>query len=266
MTDTEIYSKSVEGIQLRIVDAEGKRTLWFDEVAQSRMDLSKPNQLITAYEQAMAAWQLFAPYLTQADEVLVLGLGGGSAVKHLHQQFEQPRITVVESSEAVTFAAYAHFALPKVDNIVVNIDDAFSWLAQERGQAKKYRLLMIDLFNTQTQSIYQYSEQFAADCLALMQEDSVCVFNLWAVDESLLKGVLHTLGLVFNWRFLVLPVQDSRNVILFVFHPNGRPYLRSDLEQCAQAVAALTALPMSEYLAHLIQHNHAQLNRCILTD
>ena len=83
MSPKTVFEKQYEALHIRVTDVEGVRTLWLNDTAQSQMLLANPTQLITPYEQVMASWSLFVSDKNKTGQVLALGLGGGSAVKHL---------------------------------------------------------------------------------------------------------------------------------------------------------------------------------------
>lgn len=259
--DKTIFQTQIDGLSVRVIDqTTDTRHLFWGITQHSRMALGSPNQLITPYEQVMAVWQLFVKSLSANDTVLMLGLGGASAVKHTVEHNPATKIEVVELHEAVVNIAYEHFYLPKKETVTVFIDDAFAFVKQQAQiDNTAYTLLYIDLFDCKTNSTYAYQSAFFADCLALMHKDSVLVINLWSTDQAAFKKVLQAMGTVFNWRMLLLPVEGCGNVIVYAFHPDADVMSIAALKNKAQTLSQQTALPIDEYLAKIIKKNAAQL-------
>ncbi len=78
---------------------------------QSRMSMNSPEHLSFAYTGEMMSFLLFQP---RPQDLLVIGLGGGSASKFCYRQLPGARITAVEIEQAVIDFAPL-FNIPKPD-------------------------------------------------------------------------------------------------------------------------------------------------------
>lgn len=265
MTITVVYEKQLAEMAIRVTDAAGVRTLWLNETPQSQMLLERPMQLITPYEQVMASWALFFSTEKTSGQALVLGVGGGSAIKHLNHYYPAWEITAIEYSDQMAAIAYEHFSLPKSDKLTVLIEDAFALVANPHQlECSHYDLLLVDLFDAERETTYDYARSFWAHCLELMTERSVLAINLWAKDQAHFKAVLQQIGDAFTWRVLVVPVAGSSNVVVFAFHPDGAHYSLETLERQAIQLSTSMQFPAQEYLQQMITQNKPQLDRCIL--
>lgn len=262
LTKKLLFEKTVGDTTVRVVETETWRSLWINKTEQSRMLLQDHHCLITPYEQAMAAWQLFLPSMTDHDQVIMLGLGGGSAAKHCYAQYPNVPIQVIEQQEAIAYIAYDYFALPRAPSLNVMIDDALKWVVHP-NQTAQATLLYVDLFSAEINAVYQYNQAFFEGCLKCMGQKSVLVINLWATDQEAFKTILQTMGHVFAWRLLVLPVEGSGNVVVFAFPPDGEKYNHQSLQASANALSQTLQLPMDTFLSDLIRHNKAQLELCL---
>ncbi|MEK7438200.1 MAG: spermidine synthase, partial [Pseudomonadota bacterium] len=72
------------------------------DAIQSSIRLSRPDELALDYTRAMMAFLLFQPL---PREVLMIGLGGGSMARYIHQRMPGTRTTVVEINAKVLAAA-----------------------------------------------------------------------------------------------------------------------------------------------------------------
>ena len=264
MTNTVVFEQQLANMLLRVTEGEGVRTLWINDTPQSQMSLDHPTQLITAYEQVMASWALFLPTANDLEQALVLGLGGGSAIRHLSHYYPDCQITAVEYSDHLAKVAYEYFALPNSNKLTVMIEDAFSLVKNPHTlDAPAYDLLLVDLFDVAQASTYHFSRDFWAHCLDLMNPESVLVINLWAKNQADFTAVLQQIGEVFQWRMLLVPVAESSNVVVFIFHPDGEHYRLAALEAQALALSAAMQLQFEEYLRQIVAQNTPQLERCI---
>lgn len=267
MSQITVFEKQHEEISIRVTDADDARTLWLNDTAQSQMLLANPTQLITPYEQVMASWSIFLSDELKTGQALALGLGGGSAVKHICHYYPQWEVTAVEYLDQLAAVTYEYFALPKSRHLTVLIEDAFSLLAQPaRLEQTSYDLLLVDLFDAAQKTTYQYPRSFWEHCLGLMTVQSLLVINLWADNEMGFQSVLQQIGEVFSWRVLLAPVAGSGNVVVFAFHPDGGKYNFTALEKQAAKQSALMQLPISDVLQQMVEHNKPQLDRCIVMD
>ena len=144
-----IYQTEDSYGKIEVLDHQQKiRTLHFgNKTQQSAMLLNNPFLLIHQYTQAMllpTAWLI-------PKNVLVLGLGSGSIVKHLYNYFRDSVIDTVELREEVINIALDYFLLPEPDErFTIYKDSAFDWL-EGHGSGKTYDLIIVDMFLTTRQ-------------------------------------------------------------------------------------------------------------------
>lgn len=242
-----------------VIDQADIRILCFDDAyPQTRMLISSPNQLIVPYEKVMTCWQLFC---TKSNgSVLQLGLGGASGTKYCLANHHDWQVGVVEIREGLVKVAHEYFGLPKDPRLTIYIDDAMQFVAQQaKNGVDVYQVLIVDLFDLTQATTYAYSEAFLQHCLQLLSLDGVMVLNLWCTDEAAFKGVLARIGNLFAWRLLVYPIDESDNVVVFVFHPAGKRYAVNQLQERSQALSEMHPIDFNAYLQAIMQYNHQHL-------
>src|SRR5258708_1547571 len=94
---------------------------------QSAMSLMRPDQLIFAYERAMALAGAVVPHLRTA---LLLGLGGGAMVRFLAAFFPDCALTIVEHDAVIVELAKRHF---RIDHPVA-LADAVTFLRETQAR------------------------------------------------------------------------------------------------------------------------------------
>src|SRR2546426_12648800 len=95
---------------IEIVEEGGVRVLQIGGSAiQSAMRLDAPDRIELDYVRAMMAFLLFHP---DPRDVLLVGLGGGSMARFIHQRMPPTRVTGVEIGPGVGTPArrYFHFS------------------------------------------------------------------------------------------------------------------------------------------------------------
>lgn len=84
------------------------------------------------------------PQIDDNSNVLILGLGGGSVVNILREEYNiKCKITGVDADPAVIEAANKYFALNKVKDLEVHIDDAYNFMS---NCTAKFDMIVVDIY------------------------------------------------------------------------------------------------------------------------
>jgi spermidine synthase len=203
---------------LEIVDERGIRTLHLGSQAiQSRMRISRPWDLELAYTRAMMGFLLFQP---APQDVLMIGLGGGSLAKFIRRHRPQTRITAVEIDPRVISAARSHFELPGNDATLNVIEgDGALYVRQHPASAD---VILLDGFDAGNQVEALATQTFYAACRRVLRPDGVLVANLWGRDRDFAEYFARVTR-AFDGETGWLSVQNKTNVIVFGFGEPGAP-------------------------------------------
>lgn len=167
-----------------VIEDSDFRALKFDEFyEQSKMRISEPHVPVFNYIKAMLLGAAFAP----CDDVLILGLGGGSLVRALHYLNTQTKMTVVEIRPAVVELAFQYFAMPATPFLTIVCDDAKVYLQQ---QSERYDVIFADLFWAMRMDPMQAKRQFVQACKSQLHPHGWLVINYEQhadIDEKLIK-------------------------------------------------------------------------------
>ncbi len=209
-----------EGV-IEIVDNDGVRALHFGSHSrQSTILLSDPDRLHSLYARAMMGLLLFND---QPEEVLMIGLGGGTLTKYLLNEFPACKIKVIEYRRGVLKVARSHFGLPLDSRLKVKIGCGAEYVCQQSlHHAEMHDLIMIDAFDHEGMAPEVSSERFFDGCKTLLTGNGMLAINLWGTNKDLFQQVAWNLGRVFDWRILFLPVRKRGNIIGFAFN-DGMP-------------------------------------------
>jgi spermidine synthase len=201
---------------LEVTEERGMRVLHLGSRAiQSAMRVSRPWDLELAYTRAMMGFLMFNP---MPQDVLMIGLGGGSLAKFIRKQRPQTHITAVEIDPRVIAAARTHFELPPDDDTlsVVEADGAL-YVRQHPGCAD---VILLDGFDAGNQVEALATQTFYAACRRALKPGGMLVVNLWGRDSEF-KEYFARLARAFDGEVGWLSVQYKTNVIVFGFTEPG---------------------------------------------
>jgi spermidine synthase len=247
---------------IEIIDKQGVRALHFgSESRQSTMLLSDPNQLHSLYARAMMGLLLFHD---QPEDILMIGLGGGTLTKFLLHQFPQCKIRVIEYRRSVLRIARSHFGLPMDSRLKVNIGcGAHHVNNQSMINAEQHDLIMIDAFNHEGMAEGVASERFFDGCRTLLTDNGLLAINLWGTNKEQFQQVAWNLGRVFDWRILFLPVRKRGNVIGFAFNDGLPKPSMKQLQDKAKQLEQRYSLEFPTFVQDIKRNNNSVLKRCI---
>jgi len=203
---------------LEVTEERGMRVLHLGSRAiQSAMRVSRPWDLELAYTRAMMGFLMFNP---MPQDVLMIGLGGGSLAKFIRKQRPQTRITAVEIDPQVIAAARTHFELPPDDDTLRVIEaDGALYVRQHPASAD---VILLDGFDAGNQVEALATQTFYAACRRVLRPGGVLVVNLWGRDGDFAEYFAR-LTRAFDGEVGWISVQNKTNVIVFAFAEPGAP-------------------------------------------
>lgn len=181
---------------------------------ESVMQLSQPNRLLFHYTKAMLAFAAFQP---APEQILIIGLGGGSLVKHCYHHFPASRITVIEM-DAYTIAQRDRIMLPPDDErLQVIHGDGIRYLAE---QALQVDVLIVDCIMPGMLPFDQ-EQQFYKSCWRALSRHGVMLKNTHSMQvvDSLVSmmNLYGSFGCRQRWcsftqrgNIIALAVKDDR--------------------------------------------------------
>jgi spermidine synthase len=235
---------------VEVSEARGVRTLHLGgEAIQSAIRIAKPGELELAYTRAMMAFMLFQP---APRELLMVGLGGGSIARFVHERLPDARMTVVELSAQVVAAARAFFGLPPDDaRLEVVVADGARHVP---GVCAGCDVLLLDAFEDGRAVKPLATQAFYDACCFALRPGGVLVVNFIA-DEPRFGTYLARIERAFAGRVLCMPAEDRVNMIVFGLKRPGARVAIEPLKRLARALKARTGLPFDRFLHDLVAHN-----------
>ena len=242
---------------VEVSEEDGVRSLHLGgDAIQSSIRLDRPDELALDYTRAMMAFLLFQP-LPRA--VLMIGLGGGSMARYIHQRMPGARTTVVEINAKVLAAARSMFHFPADDaRLKVEIADGADYVLDHAETAD---VLLVDGFDDGKQPAALCSQAFYDAAYAALRPGGVMAVNFMA-EERKLDVFLQRIEKSFDERVICLKAADRVNLIAFAFKRHPRELAWAELRKRARQLKKIHNLPLEEFvngLKELNPHTQAKL-------
>lgn len=118
----------------------------------------------------------------QMQNVLVLGVAGGSVIKTLVDEIGfRGKITGVEIDAEIIKIANEFFQLDQIPNLEIIIDDAFEFVLKTK---EKYDLIIIDIFQDTTMPNFLFEKFFINRVGFLLYGNGFLLFNTMLLDNK----------------------------------------------------------------------------------
>lgn len=217
------------------------------EWVQGSMKLDAPFEIELEYVQRMMAWLLFVDSKGVGNRhAMQLGLGAATLTKFSRKTLRM-RTTAVELNPQVVSACRGWFKLPADDlKLRVVIADAAEEIRKPEWQGT-VDALQVDLYDHEAAAPVLDSEDFYADCRALLTEDGCMTVNLFGRSSSYersLEKIAAAFGVDAVWAFK--PTREGNTVVLAQRTPS-RPK-REVLAERAQTIQTRWGLPAPKWL------------------
>jgi spermidine synthase len=208
----KLHKNVTNGNTVEVIEVDGVRSLYLGSVTiQSSMRTKTPLALELAYSRGMMGFVLFSDSI---EQVLIIGLGGGSVPKFIHAFCPKITQTIVEINPQIIATARSHFAVPNNDaRLDIITADGLEYIATSPNSAD---CLMIDAFDALGIPPDFCSQDFFDSCEAVLKADGIFVINLWGSDKNF-DIYLRRIEQSFDDKVLILPTGKPGNIVVFGF-------------------------------------------------
>lgn len=195
---------------IQIVEEDGVRYLHIGgDAIQSGLRIDEPDRLELDYVRAMMAFLLFHP---RPRQVLMVGLGGGSMARFVHQRMHETRVTVVEINPEVLAVAREFFHFPEDDaRLEVVIGDGAEIVPRRAARAD---VLVVDGFEDGETPEALCTQSFYDAAFASLRDGGVMVVNFMA-DARKMDAYLARIEKAFGRYPTLLLAEEKDNLIAF---------------------------------------------------
>jgi spermidine synthase len=228
----------------------GVRTLHIgSDTVQSAMRLTKPLDLELSYTRSMMAFLLFTP---AAQDVLMIGLGGGSLAKFVYHRLPRSRVKAVEVSPQVIAIARHYFHVPENDSrFEILTADGAEYVTREDVTAD---VLVVDGYDADAHAEELASRDFYAACRARLKDGGILVVNLWGSDKSF-TTLVQRIQAAFEGATLCLPAERPGNIIVFGFRSDPERLEWGEMESRARSLETELSLEFPRFVEALRKMN-----------
>ena len=245
----KIHKSVADDSIVEVTETNGIRSLHLGTVTiQSSMKVKSPFELELAYTRGMMGFLLFSNLI---NNVLTIGLGGGSVPKYIHQFCPTISQTIIEINPQIINIARSHFYVPDNDEKFNVIEgDGIAYLANNRASSD---VLMIDAFDAHGIPPDFCSQEFFDSCELSLTKNGIFAINLWGSDKNF-DIYLQRIERSFNNQTLMLPTGKPGNIVVFGFKQS--PDLKiANLRNRAKSLEANHKIEFLSFLDKLCEHN-----------
>ncbi len=169
-----LFEKEYNGVPVQVWEKLDRRELRFGNlIVQSAYSTLQPDCLLLRYTRQMLAAIALVP---QLENVLHIGLGGGSVANFLYHHFSKIQQTAIEINPLVIEAAYEHFGLPndsRLKVLGVDVTQSINFLSGP------YDLIFLDAFDHSGASSSLDSTSLLLQLQDLLKTDGWLIGNFW---------------------------------------------------------------------------------------
>ena len=120
--------------------------------------------------------------VVQMQNILVLGVAGGSVIKTLVDEIGYGgKIKGVEIDREVIKIANKYFGLGNIPNLEIIISDAQQFV---KINSDKYDLIIIDIFQDKEMPSFLFEKEFSEDLISLLGKNGIILFNTMKISQK----------------------------------------------------------------------------------
>ena len=237
-------------IEVAISEQDGLRSLHLGgNMIQSVMRIAAPNDLELVYTQCMMSFLLFRPV---PENIMMIGLGGGSLAKFVYHHMPETKITAVEVNQQIIAAAYNSFELPEENaRFEVVVADGGAYIVDHPCSVD---VIMVDGFDDDCQVPTLCSQDFYDQVHQALNKTGILVVNLLSRDKNLNK-YLRRIETSFNGHVTAMLSEVRGNLVVFAFKNNSVRLAWKMLRNHAKMLEKEYTLPFPDFVSKLKKYH-----------
>jgi spermidine synthase len=206
-----LYEKDSLYHRIIVTEDDGLRTLRFDRLRQSAMDVNDPNRMVFHYTQYL---HLAMAFHDSPQRALFIGLGGGSAPRRFHRDYQNLQIDVAELDPEVVNVAKRYFMFEENNRLRVEAVDGRIFLQKT---PHRYDMIILDAYYADAIPFHLVTREFLQELKAKLTPTGIVVSNVIGhvrgADSKLFRSILKTFETEFP-RTYVFPLEEVSNIIV----------------------------------------------------
>lgn len=217
--------------EVYVIQNGTQREMWFKGggsfFLQSRMDTETRKFPVLVYSRMMLASLLFQH---SPENILMLGLGGGSISKFLHHRFPEAQLDVVEVDPKVIKLCKNFFYLQESENYRLHAMDARIFVQNQIGK-KSYDLILLDVYKSGSVPYHLKTKEFYREILELLNPGGVVASNLYGKSNRLKPEDRATFDSVFRGLYFFEDPDQVATVLIAT--DRERSWSQEDIQKSA---------------------------------
>lgn len=149
------------------------------------------------------------------DEILVLGVAGGSVIKTLVNDIQfKGNITGIEIDKDVIQIAKNYFNIDEITNLTLIQDDAFEFVLKTN---QKYDLIIIDIFLDTTMPNFLFEDFFINRITTLLNINGFILFNTMVLNnKDIERNILYKSKFDVDYSVRMYPKVEEHNELFTI--------------------------------------------------
>lgn len=199
-----IFHSNING-EIKIREFLGMKTLYVNNVSQSGGEY--------VYMWRKVVNNIQYP-ISNIQNCLVLGVGGGTVIQILKNNYPDLAITGIEIDPKIVEIAQKYFNLVPDQSINLVVADAQTWLKSDKK--KNYDLIIVDLYRGRFNPEFSRKKEFLGRLKNLLSKSGIILFNAHYQKErpAELEKFLEKCKQIFNNTEIVFSYPYNRVLLL----------------------------------------------------
>ena len=245
-----------------VEDNKGIRCLRFnnkrENINQTCIHKNAPNKLVFNYTKLLFSALLFKE---KPEDILIIGLGGGTLSNALHLLLPDANITTVEIDPAMIKVAKQYFDLVDNEKVKHIVQDGRLFIKREKLKKQAYDWIILDAFNGDYIPEHLLTYEFLLDVKAILKNKGLVTSNTF-IGSQLYQHESATYFAAFGDFYNIQNKENENRIILATksrsdFSPQimkKRPDFYNELKHRLQAYD----INLEELVTSIIytKHNH----------
>jgi len=218
-----LYQKKTAYNNVRVVEKDSIRTIKFGSELfdmscdQSATDLYNPNRHVFDYSLLFMYNLCFNPF---PNNVLIVGLGGGTIAKEIKHYFPAVSIDIIEIDPEILEIAKQYFFFREDFTAKVIIGDAFDVIDKYKN---KYDFIMIDAFTNDYVPPKIASKAFLRKVKLALKTNGVASFNTCNRHRSFHSHAADVCEVFSGNVYFSIGPRNPLTTLLYAVNGNGGP-------------------------------------------
>lgn len=179
--------------------------------SQSCINLKTPKKLVFNYTKLLMSSLLLLE--NKPNNILIIGLGGGTMSNTLHELYPNANITNVEIDPAVIKVARKYFDLIENDKVKTVAKDGRIFIKRAKLKKQKFDMIILDAFNGEYIPEHLMTKEFLSETKDVLTINGIVAANTFS-SSQLYNYETATYAAVFPVLFNVEPDSKSNRVLI----------------------------------------------------